>query len=237
METRQSFSGLVPRLTSGNLLLPGPSLSTTALSSQSPSSATSACGSTRSCQYASTSHVLLKSAFFICAVYARFVDNSVVTSLHDCMVSALGLSRLDYCNAVLAGLPAATLAPLQRVLNAAATRPETTWPCNSIPLHNRHKLCLLVNKTFVGHTSVYISDLLTLVADIPTRSSLRASSNDNLFLPRTERRFGERAFSVAAQRVWNRLPTELKLMRSSTTTFKRHLKTFLFNSAHSSHWL
>jgi len=46
-----------------------------------------------------------------------------------------------------------------------------------------------------------------------------------------------RAFSVAAPRVWNRLPTELKLMRSSTTTFKRHLKTFLFNSAHSSHWL
>ena len=28
--------------------------------------------------------------------------------------------RLDYCNAVLAGIPAATLAPLQRVLNAAA---------------------------------------------------------------------------------------------------------------------
>ena len=36
------------------------------------------------------------------------------------LVSALVLSRLDYCNAVLAGLPAATLAPLQRVLNAAA---------------------------------------------------------------------------------------------------------------------
>jgi len=31
-----------------------------------------------------------------------------------------GLSRLDYCNAVLAGLPASTLAPFQRVLHAAA---------------------------------------------------------------------------------------------------------------------
>ena len=72
-------------------------------------------------------------------------------------------------------------------------------------------------------------------ADIPTRSSLRSSSNGNLFLPRTGRRFGDRAFSVAAPRAWNRLPTELKLMRSSTTTFKRHLKTFLFNSAHSFH--
>jgi len=45
------------------------------------------------------------------------------------------------------------------------------------------------------------------------------------------------SLTVAAPRVWNRLPTELKLMRSSTTTFKRHLKTFLFNSAHPSHWL
>ena len=36
------------------------------------------------------------------------------------LVTALILSRLDYCNAVLAGLPASTLAPLQRVLNVAA---------------------------------------------------------------------------------------------------------------------
>ena len=36
------------------------------------------------------------------------------------LVSAFVLSRLDYCNAVLAGLPATTMAPLQRVLHAAA---------------------------------------------------------------------------------------------------------------------
>jgi len=35
-------------------------------------------------------------------------------------VSALMLSHLDYCNTVLVGLPASTMAPLQRVLNAAA---------------------------------------------------------------------------------------------------------------------
>ena len=38
------------------------------------------------------------------------------------LVSALVLSRLDYCNAVLTGLPASTLAPLRRVLHAAASR-------------------------------------------------------------------------------------------------------------------
>ena len=36
------------------------------------------------------------------------------------LVTALVLSRLDYCNAVLAGLPASTLAPFQRVLHAEA---------------------------------------------------------------------------------------------------------------------
>jgi len=36
------------------------------------------------------------------------------------LVVALVFLRLDYCNAVLAGLPATTLAPLQRVLHAAA---------------------------------------------------------------------------------------------------------------------
>ena len=36
------------------------------------------------------------------------------------IVSAFILSRVDYCNAVLAGLPTSILAPLQRILNAAA---------------------------------------------------------------------------------------------------------------------
>ena len=35
-------------------------------------------------------------------------------------LSAFVLSRVDYCNAILAGLPASTLAPLQKVINVAA---------------------------------------------------------------------------------------------------------------------
>ena len=62
--------------------------------------------------------ILCVRAFFICVVYVLCVDNLDVTSQPN--VSALVLSRLDYCNAVLAGLPASTMAPLQRVLHAAA---------------------------------------------------------------------------------------------------------------------
>ena len=45
------------------------------------------------------------------------------------------------------------------------------------------------------------------------------------------RRIGDRTFSVAATRAWNRLPTELKLLRS-TELFRRDLKTFLFHSVY-----
>jgi len=42
----------------------------------------------------------------------------------------------------------------------------------------------------------------------------------------TAYRAANRAFSVAASRAWTQLPIALKLMRSSATTFERHLKTF-----------
>ena len=43
---------------------------------------------------------------------------------------------------------------------------------------------------------------------------LRLSSCGNIVVPRTRRQIGDRAFSVAAPRTCNRLPTELKLLRS-----------------------
>ena len=50
-----------------------------------------------------------------------------------------------------------------------------------------------------------------------------------LIVPRTRRRIGDRAFSVAASQASNRLPTEQKLLRL-TDSFRRDLKTFLFHS-------
>ena len=47
-----------------------------------------------------------------------FVYNPNMKPLFN--ISAFVLSRLDYCNSVLAGLPHSTIRPLQRVLNAAA---------------------------------------------------------------------------------------------------------------------
>ena len=94
-----------------------------------------------------------------------------------------------------------------------------------------YKLCLLVHKSFVGQVPDYITELLTPAASDPSRSSLRSSRSSNLIVRRARRKIGDRAFAVAAPRVWNRLPTELKIMRF-TPAFKRHLKTYLFSSVY-----
>jgi len=159
------------------------------------------------------------------------------------LVTALVLSHLDYGNAVLAGLPASTLAPFQRALHAAARTVMDLKPRDRVtpalrelhwlPVAERiqYKLCLLVHKSLRGHTLEYISDLLTSIVNIPSRSTLRVSSCSNLVVPQTRRQIGDIAFSDAAPQAWNRLPTELKLLRS-TDSFRRDLKTFLFHSVY-----
>jgi len=50
----------------------------------------------------------------------RQIRNYVTQEVMAQLVTSLVISRLDYCNSALAGLPASTLAPQQRVQNAAA---------------------------------------------------------------------------------------------------------------------
>ena len=159
------------------------------------------------------------------------------------LVCALVLSRLDYCNAIYAGLPAVTLAPLQRVLHSAARLVYDLKPSDHVtpvlkhlhwfPIKERvdYKLCMLVHCVSTGRAPLYMSDMLTACADVSSLSRLRASSSGDYVVPRTRLKFGERAFAIAAPRIWNKLPCELKSMKC-TSSFKRSLKTFLFNSAY-----
>ena len=54
----------------------------------------------------------------------RFADQTMLQRL----VLALILSRIDYCNAMLAGLPQNTIAPLRRVMNATIRLKAGLWP-------------------------------------------------------------------------------------------------------------
>ena len=59
-----------------------------------------------------------------------------------------------------------------------------------------------------------------------------SATNGDYIVPRTHRKLNDRAFLVAAPKAWNQLPTNLKSSTCSTGSFKRSLKTFLFQSAY-----
>ena len=173
----------------------------------------------------------------------RAVRNKVGQNVMIRSVCAFVLSRLDYCNAVLAGLPDATLAPLQHVLNAAARLVSNLSPHDHVspalrqlhwlPIRQRidFKLCVIVHQAVTSREPSYLRSLLTFVADRPGRVSLRSASRRDLDVPRTRLKFGERAFSVAAPLVWNRLPSDIRDI-SSASLFKKKLKTYLFSVAY-----
>jgi hypothetical protein len=168
----------------------------------------------------------------------RNLDRGVTQRL----VSAFILSRLDYCNVLLADLPASTIAPLQRVQNAAARLVLDLKPYDHIthalitlhwlPIKFRiiYKLCLLVHKSLNNRSPTYLIELFHKVSTIPSKTCLRSSSTQDLVIPRTNIRIGDRAFSVAGARSWNNLPNDLRCV-SDTNVFKTKLKTHLFKIA------
>lgn len=159
------------------------------------------------------------------------------------LVCALVLSRLDYCNGVLVGLPSSTIAPLQRVLHAAARLVDELKPNDHVtaalktlhwlPVKQRieYKVCLLMHKVCVSQAPAYMSDMVTACSSVPERTRLRSSSSRDYIVPRTIRKLGERAFSVSGPLLWNALPNNIK-SANTTDTFKRLLKTHLFRVAY-----
>jgi hypothetical protein len=161
------------------------------------------------------------------------------------LVSAFVLSRLDYCNSVLAGLPKSTMAPLQRVQNAAARLICSLGPRDHItpalrqlhwlPIEHRitYKLCILMHLIHTGRSPSYLSDLVTATANIPSRSRLRSATSHRYELPSTRLVFGERSFSFAGPVAWNSLPVVLQ-QPLDTTLFKGSHKATLFERASTS---
>ena len=90
------------------------------------------------------------------------------------------------------------------------------------------KICVLAYQLLDSTAPAYISDMLQPVSTLQLQINLRSATNSELFVPRTRLRVGERAFSSAALRLWNALPTDIK--RAATLLkFKKKLKTFLFS--------
>ena len=136
------------------------------------------------------------------------------------LASAFILSRVDYCNAVLAGLPTSTFAPLQRVINAAARFGATsrahvsgiTKSLHWLPIayRIRLKLCVLMHGVHNGTSPSYLTDTTTPISSLPGHRQLRSAMTTEYDIPRTRTKFGDSAFSVAGMREWNALPADIR---------------------------
>jgi len=158
----------------------------------------------------------------------------------ESLVHAFVTSRLDYCNALLFGTSTSSLQKLQYVQNAAARLLTGTGKRRHItpvlqelhwlPLQSRiqYKLMLLTYKALHDKAPDYLKDLLS---PLFTSRPLRSSNQNLLAVPRANLvNYGDRAFSVAAPKLWNALPTHIR-SADSLNIFKRDLKTHLFSLA------
>ena len=183
--------------------------------------------------------ITCKSAFFRIRSIAK-IRRYLSQSTTETIVHAYTTSRLDYCNALLYGLPKYLISRLQLLQNSAARlvtltrRQEQITPIlrnlHWLPVHYRitFKILLLTYKALNGLAPDYIKDLLKYN---DSRRTLRSSNNRLLDEPRANlKTYGERAFSVAAPRLRNKLPLQIRLS-SSEAVFKTNLKTHLFKHA------
>ncbi len=149
------------------------------------------------------------------------------------LVQALVVSRLDYCNALLAGLPSNTIKPLQMIQNAAArlvfNEPKRTHvtplfiSLHWLPVaaHIKFKTLMLAYRTTTGSAPSYFHSLLRIY--IPSRS-LRSASERRLVVPSQRgSKSLSRTFSFTIPGWWNNLPTPIR-NAGSLSIFKQQLK-------------
>ena len=154
------------------------------------------------------------------------------------LASALIMSRLDYCNSILAGLDQGQIDRLQLTQNHAARMVmrkrkrdhvtpllrELHW----LPVKSRSnfKIATLAYRHFDESLPKYLSStLVSRKCPVDVRSStvkrLHPPKKPNL------KRVGGRAFSQIAPQVWNSLPASLRAL-PTLSEFKCRLKTHLF---------
>lgn len=170
----------------------------------------------------------------------RSIRRSVSQQVMQSAVVSLVLPRLDYGNATLVGLPGCALDRLQSVMNAAARvifaarkfdhitplLRELHWL--RVPQRIEFKVGVLTFRCLHGMAPPYLASQLHRVADMESRRRLRSASTSALAIPRSHHStIGDRAFRVAAPRVWNGLPNDVTAS-PSLAVFRRQLKRHLF---------
>ena len=153
------------------------------------------------------------------------------------IVHAFVTTKLDYCNSLIYGLPEKSLHRLKKVQNTAVRIITSCDIKNNITPHLKSlhwlpvnlriefKILLFTFKILNGLAPEYLSDLLKYKS---SPHNLRSETSQELVVPRTRTTsYGDRAFSVAAPILWNKLPQDMRFI-TDLDIFKTKLKTYLF---------
>ena len=147
------------------------------------------------------------------------------------LVQSIIISKIDYCNSLLYGIPSYETNKLQKVQNSCARLifgkkkndhvTELLQTLHWLPIRQRiiFKLLTFVFKFFQSNVPEYISDCL----------SVKNINNRTLHVQRTNTSYGDRAFQNIAPKLWNALPNFIRTA-SSYGQFKPHLKHLLFSN-------
>jgi hypothetical protein len=163
------------------------------------------------------------------------LDRTVANTVACSIVS----TRLDYCNSLLFGTSSKNIQRLQRVQNTLARIVTGTRKYDHIkpvlrelhwlPVAQRvqYKVALITHKVLGTGQPQYLNSLITEYK--PSRQ-LRSENKRQLSKPSgLLSAIGNRAFTRAAENVWNKLPEHIRLS-DNIKCFKCKLKTHLFKA-------
>ena len=166
----------------------------------------------------------------------RFIDSDTCANI----VRALILSCLDYCNLLFNGITQKNLVRLQKLQNKCV-RLVNMQPrsCHITPLlMDLHwlrvseriifKTLLYVYKSLNGLCPQYMNDCLVVNRPHLGSVTTRSGHGLNLVVPKTHKCAGDRAFSVAAPQLWNKLPLYIRHALNVHTFKERSCPCILF---------
>ena len=158
----------------------------------------------------------------------------------ELLIQTSVISKLDYCNSLLTGLPACALKPLQMIRNAAArlvfNQPKFSHvtpllrSLHWLPVVARteYKTLMLAFKATNGMAPPYLA---SLIAPYQPSRALRSADTGKLEVPSLktpgQRSTRPKLFSLLAPKLWNALPIAVRTAES-LPIFRRSLKTHLF---------
>jgi hypothetical protein len=170
-------------------------------------------------------NTISRNALYYLRIIAR---NYKYLSRHDVkmLVSALVISRIDYCCSLLVGIKSGLMDKLERVIKSAVRiilkcgrqLDENEVLVMSAEKRIQLRAATIVWMAFNRNVPSFVAKWFQFVSN--ERMLLRSEANGLLVVPRMRTESGKRAFGVFASTLWNKLPRKARLS-TSLSNFRR----------------